>query len=464
MNLKKLAAICASFMFTACHGGFQSKPNETADFNFSNSIFASQPTTLWKDESFSSQKFSATFDVVPSQTKEDAVIGFSKSAAAAYSDLAAIVRFNSNGFIDVRNGSTYSANSSVTYSPGQSFHFQMDINVSAHTYSVSVTPSGSAKVVLASNYAFRADQASVSSLSYLAKYSELGDVSVTSISVTLSLPDLAGPVTPAPAPSVSPMPSPAPSPQPTVSPSPAPVMLATYPDASNTGVPAGTVLTVHEGDWTITTNGMVIDAMDIRGALVVNADNVVVKRTKITNASWLQIQLNGKNDIVEDCEVDGTGNNNDGSYGILGAGTFLRNNIHGVENGITPSSNTIIQDNYVHDLKASGSPHYDGIQIDGGVSNIQIRHNTIINTNDNTSAVMMDNYFGPLDNIVVDNNYLSGGDFTVYLDRQFNSNPATNISITNNKLGSGIYGYFDFNKSSPNVSGNVDDKTGQPVN
>lgn len=207
--------------------------------------------------------------------------------------------------------------------------------------------------------------------------------------------------------------------------------------------------------------------MDIRGGLYIKANNVTVKRSKITNAFYFQVKIDDglSGVVIQDCEVDGTGNNNDGSYGILGPGTFLRNNVHGVENGITPSSNTLIQDNYVHDLLASGSPHYDGIQIDGGQSNITIRHNTIINPNNETSAVMIDNYFGPIDNMVVDNNRLIGGGYTVYDSGQFNSNTLTNVSITNNRIGIGYYGYFDFNMASPapTVTGNIDDVTGNPI-
>ena len=63
--------------------------------------------------------------------------------------------------------------------------------------------------------------------------------------------------------------------------------------------------------------------------------------------------------------------------------TFLRNDIHHVENGVylTGGTNILIQDNYIHDLQSNWSgPHYDGIATGGGVSNIIIRHNTIINS------------------------------------------------------------------------------------
>ncbi len=40
-----------------------------------------------------------------------------------------------------------------------------------------------------------------------------------------------------------------------------------------------------------------------------------------------------------------------------------------------------------------------------------------------SSAVMIDNYFGPISNITVDNNLLVGGGDTIYVDGQGNASP-----------------------------------------
>jgi hypothetical protein len=118
---------------------------------------------------------------------------------------------------------------------------------------------------------------------------------------------------------------------------------------------------------------------------------------------------------------------------------------------------TLIQGNYIHDLKASGAPHYDGIQIDGGLTNITITHNTVINSNIQTSAVMIDNYYGSISNVQVDNNLLVGGGYTIYVDGQFGNKSVTDVSITNNHMGRGHFGITNFNKTSPTYKGNVND-------
>ena len=110
----------------------------------------------------------------PSQSDEDLVIGLSTHAPTAYTDLATIVRFNTTGTIDVRNGANYAAQTTVAYSTGISYHVVMSVNVSAHTYSVTVKPAGGSIQTLATNYAFRSEQATATSLNYLSKYGDPG--------------------------------------------------------------------------------------------------------------------------------------------------------------------------------------------------------------------------------------------------------------------------------------------------
>jgi hypothetical protein len=237
-----------------------------------------------------------------------------------------------------------------------------------------------------------------------------------------------------------------------------------FPDVMNTGVPAGVSLIPSSG-LTINTPGAVIEGLDIQGAVTINADSVTLKNSKVTAGGWVVINItSGKIGVViQDCEVDGM--SAEGVRGISGQGTFLRNNIHHVEDGIyLTGSNTLIQDNYIHDLQSNWSgPHYDGIATDGGVSNITIRHNTIINEHGQTSAVMLSNYFGSVTNVIVDNNRLAGGGYTVYSDGQFGGGTISGVSFTNNTLGRGQYGYASIRYNTPVWQANVDGVTGRPV-
>jgi hypothetical protein len=163
--------------------------------------------------------------------------------------------------------------------------------------------------------------------------------------------------------------------------------------------------------------------------------------------------------VVEDCEINGVGSDNDNSMGIEGPGTFLRNNIHNVQAGIVPGNGALIQDNYIHDLLAPGTPGYNGVQIDGGVRNVLIVHNTILNPTAQESAVNINNFFGPVSNIMISNNLLGGGQHTVVTDAQFSVSPISGISFTGNSLRAGTAGYKFFNLYAPVFTGNVDDTT-----
>ena len=147
-------------------------------------------TTSWSNFSFPTQttNFTASFDATPSQSGEDVVIGLAATNAAAYTDLAAIVRFSNTNTIDVRNGSAYGADVSVPYSAGTDYHFRMVVNLATHTYSVYVTPQGGSEIALATNYAFRTEQATDTSLSDIGGFSTSGSATVLNFSIVGALP------------------------------------------------------------------------------------------------------------------------------------------------------------------------------------------------------------------------------------------------------------------------------------
>jgi hypothetical protein len=237
-----------------------------------------------------------------------------------------------------------------------------------------------------------------------------------------------------------------------------------WPDETNTGVPAGTALK-PSGNLTISVPGTVVTNLEIAGSVEINAPGVRLMNSRVRNAGFdvVRIKPGASGVVIQDCEIDGVGTGNDGSNGIHGSGTFLRNNIKNVENGITLDGGATIKDNYIHDLRASGAPHYDGIQIDGGISDVTISHNTVINPHGQTSAIMIDNYFGPIANILVENNRLVGGGYTVYSDGQFRDAPISGVAFVNNRLVKGYWGYHSFVKNAPVWRGNVNDATGRAL-
>ena len=144
------------------------------------------PVGTWYNQSFPTQTntFTVTFDATPSQLGSDIVIGLGPAAASAYTGLAAIVRFNSSNTIDVRDGSAYNANVSVPYTAGTTYQFSMVVDVATDTYSVYVTSQGGSQIALATNYSFRTEQATATSLSDLTEYTDAGTVSVSNFAIS----------------------------------------------------------------------------------------------------------------------------------------------------------------------------------------------------------------------------------------------------------------------------------------
>jgi len=232
------------------------------------------------------------------------------------------------------------------------------------------------------------------------------------------------------------------------------------------GVPAGTTLK-PSGSLTITTPGATVNGLDIKGTLTIKANNVTVRNTRVTSGTAYNVVTvaDGATGVTLDhVTINGTGlNGTAGANGTYGPGTYNAVEVTGVENGFVPSSGATITNSWVHHLASPGSPHYDGVQIDGARSNITLTNSTIdLSDQTQTSAVMVDNYFGAATNIVVSGNRLLGAGYTVYADGQFNNSPLT-VTYANNRIGQGRWGYSLRRGATVTWSGNTDDKTGQPI-
>ncbi len=125
------------------------------------------PTGVWNNTAFASQSgtFTAAFDATPSIATQSSAVGISQGAQTAFTGFANLVAFATSGVIQARNGGSY-VNSSVHYTAGVSYHFRLAISVSAHTYSIFVTPAGGTEQTVGSNFLFRTEQNTVTSLDH----------------------------------------------------------------------------------------------------------------------------------------------------------------------------------------------------------------------------------------------------------------------------------------------------------
>jgi pectate lyase len=128
--------------------------------------------------------FDIEWDATPSASPMDASVGLSDGlATSGWNNLAAIVRFNTAGTIDVRNGNAYGAAITLRYAAGQTYRIRASVDVPAKRYTITVTPPGSAPQVIATNYAFRAEQASVTKLDHAVTAAYQGSLQACVVSV-----------------------------------------------------------------------------------------------------------------------------------------------------------------------------------------------------------------------------------------------------------------------------------------
>jgi hypothetical protein len=204
-------------------------------------------------------------------------------------------------------------------------------------------------------------------------------------------------VTPSPTPTVSATPSPTPTVSVTATPTPAPT---SFPDASNTGVPAGTAL-ISVAELRINTGGtasapVVYSGYDIQGVLVINAPYVTVENSRVRGYGendWVVI-LNSHS-TLRNVEVGGglDGVTYGHATGIVTSdpsNLMERINVHHQISGIRFEGGTI-KDSYIHDMPM-GDPVYNWAT-------------GTYNTNDHSGGLMTTRGNG----MVLDHSTVSGG-------------------------------------------------------
>jgi hypothetical protein len=214
--------------------------------------------------------------------------------------------------------------------------------------------------------------------------------------------------------------------------------------AATTGVKAGSTLTRHDGDITVTKDGTVLANLDIHGFVIVRAKNVTITNSIVRGgkakgfAAGLITSYGSPGLMITDTRVvpefpsvwlDG----------IKGSG-FTARRVHvsgGVDSIKIQGDNTIVEDSllentdyYANDPQQGGTPtHNDNIQIQNG-QNVRVTGNTIRGATN--FAILGAASKGNL-NLVVKDNWLDGGHCTVKL--QILNGWSETAQVTDNTFG-----------------------------
>jgi hypothetical protein len=198
-----------------------------------------------------------------------------------------------------------------------------------------------------------------------------------------------------------------------------------YPNASNTGVPAGLVLTAYTGPTRITVDGTVIDGKTIGCGLDIHARDVVIRNSRVVCTGGTGIATDSgpatsypagtgpdglnRNTRIERVEVDCVNNKASGIWGhnLTAVGVW----VHRCENGFELNAWSLVRDSWIQSAEANADGHGDGIQSQGG-DHVWVRHNNLLQQNPVTSAIITN----PDSNRywVVEDNFMGGGAYTLY--------------------------------------------------
>jgi hypothetical protein len=114
-----------------------------------------------RTESFEIDSLTGDFTVrvtlTPSEDVTDAAFGLGPVSLTGWGDFNCIVRFNTNGVIDARNGAGYEALNELAYQANTRYYITMSGNIDSSKYSVTAREEGDTAVVIAEDYAFRSN-------------------------------------------------------------------------------------------------------------------------------------------------------------------------------------------------------------------------------------------------------------------------------------------------------------------
>ena len=268
-----------------------------------------------------------------------------------------------------------------------------------------------------------------------------------------------------------------------------------FPDATNTGVPAGTALrpvpgqvssgpgwhyNAADGEVDVTGTGAVLSGLSIHCNLNISASRVTIADDSIVTRGFFGISLRHTGGVmIEHSTISGL----NASFGRL---SYAIDDIYGDSTGIMIKADNIfffshgvqisagtVTGNYIHSPGYVAGDHIDGIFDPGTTHSLTISDNTILNGRGQTAAISLDASAAgqAVANKTVENNLLGGGGYVIYGGAARNDR-ISYIVIKNNRFSqvyyprSGQYGpvaYFDIRGRGNSWIGNIWDVSGRAV-
>lgn len=215
-----------------------------------------------------------------------------------------------------------------------------------------------------------------------------------------------------------------------------------YPDPTTTGVPPGTRLTPSAG-ITVARPGSVITNLDVTGSIAVNANDVVIRRSRVTSygptGHNVVIAPGVRGTVIEDTTlrgVDPTGR--PVQYGVINEGTdtIVGRRLQMYNCSTCWAGPGTLEDSYVISDAVIAGAHYEPVYYGGRAGPLILRHNTLLNPHEQTAVVFAGNDYGNQTGLTITQNLMAGGGFIIYGGAGNNPYGAStrDVTITDNRF------------------------------
>jgi hypothetical protein len=250
----------------------------------------------------------------------------------------------------------------------------------------------------------------------------------------------------------------------TTAPAPPPPSAA----AGTAGLSDPGALTGYDGPSTIEGGTVVIDSKRFSSRLTVAGGDVTIRNSSFAFDDWYHLYVTGGTVTVDHSEFDGLDTTTHADdIGVTGANVTVRSSrFVRLVNGLRLSSNSVAEGNVItRPNDAYGPAHSDGIEVYDG-AHVVIRSNVIDITGGSgaTGCVNIATDFGDIDDVLVEDNDLTGGTYSLYARLQGDGDAISGIRVLGNRWHTPHqYGTHSVDPTSSIAEWSANTLDGQPV-
>ena len=255
-----------------------------------------------------------------------------------------------------------------------------------------------------------------------------------------------------------------------------------YPDATNTGVPAGTTLKAQSNDITVSSPGATIKDVALEGSINVEANNTTIEDAEVTvngtqtcgsscggRGIWIKPGVTGTVIQNVSCHGGALSGVNVTQYCVMSndsATTIKQLHAYNCTECLAGPMN--LSNSFINESDATiPGEHYEDLYYGGGAGALIINHNTMLNQQGQTAVVFTSVDFGNQTTLTITNNLMAGGGYMIYGGGSGSGGKVVGpVTITGNRFSREFYpngGYYGvaayMNEAVTSWSGNVWDET-----